>query len=117
MDRNPDFQPLLTTRAHAVFRLAPDLLLVFKPRGHREAAHVHPHRQRLRVLRGRLVVRATNRMITLEPGSRPLVLGAGRTHATQAATDTWLIAERLPARAAAVTRRRVGGRAAPRARS
>ena len=117
MDREPGFSPLLTTHVHTVFLLAPDLLLVFKPRGHREAAHVHPRRQRLRVLRGRLLVRTAQRVITLEPSSRPLVLGAGRTHATQAAADTWLIAERLPARAAAVSRRRGAGRAAPRARS
>ena len=46
----------LPRRRHAVYRLAPDLLLVFKPRGHREAMHAHPYRQRLQVLRGSLAV-------------------------------------------------------------
>jgi hypothetical protein len=81
--------------AHAVYRLAPDILLVFKPRGHREAAHTHPHRQRLRVLRGRLVVRTVTRSVRLTPRSRPLTLAAGRPHATLALADTWLIAERV----------------------
>ena len=56
---------LLASRRHAVFRLAPDLLLVFKPRGHREDEHHHPHRQRLRVLRGQLVVHTGTRRIVL----------------------------------------------------
>jgi len=87
-------RPLRGAR-HAVYRLAPGLLLVFKPRGHREAEHAHPHRQRLRVLRGELVVRIGTRRITLEPGSRPLLLAAGREHDTVAVRDTWLIAEAL----------------------
>lgn len=80
---------------HAVYRLAPDLLLVFKPRGHREAEHAHPHRQRLRVLRGELAVRMGTRRVTLAPRSRPLLLTAGRAHDTVAMRDTWLIAEAL----------------------
>jgi quercetin dioxygenase-like cupin family protein len=88
----------LTTHAHAVYRLAPDLLLVFKPRGHREDTHAHPHRQRLRVLRGRLEVRAGGRRIILD-GARPLTLAAGRSHSTRALADTWLTAESLPAAA------------------
>lgn len=87
---------LLASRTHGVFRLAPDLLLVFKPRGHREDVHRHPHRQRLRVLRGQLVVRTGKRRIVLRPGSRPFTLAAGRAHVTIAAEDTWLIAESLP---------------------
>ncbi len=79
---------------HAVYLLAPGLLLVFKPRGHREAAHAHPSRQRLRVLRGRLVVRMGTRRITLQPGGR-LLLAAARMHDTLAVQDTWLIAESL----------------------
>ena len=78
---------------HALFRLAPDLLLVFKPRGHREDEHVHPHRQRLRVLRGKLLVRTSRRAITLRPASRPLTLAAARAHETIALEDTWLVVE------------------------
>ena len=83
--------------AHAVHRLAPGLLLVFKPRGHREAEHAHAHRQRLVVLRGRLALQTTRRKIVLEPSSGPLVLAAGRRHATEALADTWLVAEALSA--------------------
>jgi quercetin dioxygenase-like cupin family protein len=79
---------------HAVYRLAPDLLLVFKPRGHREAEHAHPHRQRLRVLRGRLLVTTAARSVRLGPRSRALTLAAGRVHRTVAVEDTWLLAER-----------------------
>lgn len=87
---------LLASRTHGVFRLAPDLLLVFKPRGHREDVHRHPHPQRLRVLRGQLVVGTGKRSIVLRPDSRPFTLAAGRAHVTIAAQDTWLIAESLP---------------------
>ena len=83
----------LSTGRHAVFHLAPGLLLVFKQRGHREAEHHHAHRQRLRVLRGRLVVRAGKKVITLHPNSRPLTLRARQPHTTLAVKDTWLVAE------------------------
>jgi hypothetical protein len=79
---------------HAVYRLADDLLLVFKPRGHAEAAHAHPHRQRLRVLRGRLLVQTAARRLRLGPRSRVLTLPAGRVHRTVALVDTWVLAER-----------------------
>lgn len=78
-----------------VYRLAPDLLLVFKPRGHREDEHAHPHAQRLRVLRGALRVRTARTTVTLAAGSTPLTLARGRRHATEALADTWLVAERL----------------------
>ena len=87
----------LSHAQHAIYRLAPDLLLVFKPRGHREATHAHAHRQRLQVLRGTLVVHMGRRRVTLTPTSRRLTLRAGRTHATLALRDTWLVAESLPA--------------------
>jgi quercetin dioxygenase-like cupin family protein len=86
----------LPAARHRVYRLAPDLLLVFKPRGHSEAEHAHSRRQRLRVLRGRLQVRTRTQTIRLEPGSRALNLAANRPHATVAMADTWLIAETLP---------------------
>jgi hypothetical protein len=76
-----------------VYRLAPDLLLVFKPRGHHEAAHAHPHRQRLHLLRGALIVQIGNRRVTLTPTTRRLTLRAGCVHETRALRDTWLLAE------------------------
>ncbi len=78
---------------HALYRLAPDLLLVFKPRGHREATHAHAHRQRLRVLRGRLAVTIGGRRVVLTASSRPLTLRLGVAHDTEALHDTWLVAE------------------------
>ena len=68
---------------------------MFKPRGHREDEHAHPHRQRLRVLRGALLVRTARRVLTLDDPGTPLTLAAGRRHATEALADTWLVAERL----------------------
>ncbi|MBX3027027.1 hypothetical protein KF840_19140 [bacterium] len=78
-----------------MYELAPGLLLVFKPRGHREPPHAHPYGQRLRVLRGALAVRTARRVRVLDAAARPLRIAAGRVHATQARRDTWLIAERL----------------------
>jgi len=85
----------LQTLRHTVYRLAPDLLLVFKPRGHREGEHAHAQRQRLRVLRGELVVRTRRRRVRLTSRSRPLLLPAGSVHETVAMKHTWLIAESL----------------------
>jgi len=90
------FPRRLTPRSHSVFRLAPDLLLVFKPTGHREPQHRHPHRQRLRILRGTLEVRTAHKTIVLRPTSRLFTLAANRQHTTVAREDTWLIAEALP---------------------
>jgi len=90
----------LEPSGHALFRLAPDLLLVFKPRGHRESEHAHGHAQRLRVLRGRLAVATARRVVVLVPASCPLAIPAGRRHATEALTDVWLVAERRSERAA-----------------
>ena len=87
---------LLATNRHAVFRLTPDLLLVFKPRGHREGEHAHEHRQRLRVLRGQLEMRIGKRTIVLRTDDPPFTLAAGRAHATLALEDTWLVAESRP---------------------
>ena len=87
----------LTPSRHAVYRLDADLLLVFKPRGHREAPHAHPHRQRLCVLRGRLAVCTGTRTVRLSPRSRPLILAAGRAHRTVALEDTWVLAEAVRA--------------------
>jgi quercetin dioxygenase-like cupin family protein len=88
----------LRAHRHAVYRLAPNLLLVFKPRGHREAEHAHPHRQRLRVLHGELLVRTARRAVVFTPESRAAVLSAGRRHETVALRDTWLVAMSGPPR-------------------
>jgi hypothetical protein len=86
-------QRSLAAETHAVYRLAAGLLLVFKPGGHREDEHAHPHRQKLRVLRGALAVRTARGDKILRPPSRPLTLAAGLAHSTRALEDTWLIAE------------------------
>lgn len=97
--------PSLDASRHAVYRLAPRLLLVFKPRGHRESEHAHTHGQRLRVLSGALLVRTARSALTLDDPDTPLTLAAGRRHATEALADTWLVAETVvaaPRRARAV---------------
>jgi hypothetical protein len=93
-----DAYPSLSSSQHAVYRLAPGLLLVFKPSGHHEERHAHAHRQRLRVLRGRLLVRTARRTLLLEPDGAALTLSAGRSHATEALQDTWLVAETVERR-------------------
>ena len=93
MTRRPTDFPALGDGRHAVHRLAPGLLLVFKPRGHAEEPHVHAHRQTLRILRGALRVRTARSTQVIRPSSKPLTMAAGRRHATDALTDTWLVAE------------------------
>jgi quercetin dioxygenase-like cupin family protein len=88
----PDATPLPTDR-HALYSLGPDLLLVFKPRGHRETVHAHPHPQRLRVLRGALVVERGARIDLLAPDDAALAIAAGESHATEARADTWLVVD------------------------
>lgn len=84
----------LPARAHAVYELAPGLLLVFKPRGHRESLHAHPYPQRLRVLRGCLEVTTARGVLVVDAGARALRIVAGRAHATRARRDTWLLVDR-----------------------
>jgi hypothetical protein len=88
----PNILPLAPGR-HAVYRLAPNLLLVFKPRGHREAVHAHAHRQQLHVLHGRLEVTTRRGAVVLDPDSRAYSLAANRSHSTRARRDTWLLAD------------------------
>jgi len=107
-----DEYPSLAGAGHAVYRLAPDLLLVFKPRGHREDEHAHPHRQRLHVLRGRLLVRTARAAVTLDESSPVYVMPAGRRHATEALADTWLVAEAATPRRRKACSSRRGSRTA-----
>jgi quercetin dioxygenase-like cupin family protein len=86
----------LATGEHAVYRLAPDLLLVFKPRTHREPEHAHAYRQRLRVLRGTLKVETVPASVVLDCVSPAFTVAAGQPHATEALEDTWLVAEITP---------------------
>jgi quercetin dioxygenase-like cupin family protein len=84
---------LLGGGAHRVYRLAPDLLLVFKPRGHCEGEHAHERAQRLRVLRGKLTVRMGRTTRTLKPGGATFTVPARRSHRTESGDDTWLVVE------------------------
>ena len=79
--------------AHRVYELDDGLLLVFKPAGHVEPEHAHPHARQLRVLRGRLRVQTASANLFLDPQSEQLSLAAGQTHTTEALEATWLIAE------------------------
>jgi len=88
----------LDARGRRLFEIAPDLLLVFKPRGLVEERHSHPHGQVLRVLRGRLLFESGGREHRLGPGSPPFRVRARTLHATLALEDTWLAVERKPAR-------------------
>jgi hypothetical protein len=89
---------LLGDGAHRVYRLAPDLLLVFKPRGHCEEEHEHERAQRLRVLRGQLTVRMGRTTRVLKPGRATFTVPARRAHRTESGDDTWLVVEWLASR-------------------
>jgi len=58
-----------------------------------ELEHAHSRRQRLLVLRGRLLVRTARRSLVLRPRDPALTLRAHQRHATTALADTWVIAE------------------------
>lgn len=96
----------LAPRRRTVLELAPDLLLVFKPRGHVEEPHLHPHGQTLQVLRGCLVVEIGGRSRRLRPGTPVLRVGARTRHATRSVEDTWLVVERRRPRVRVVRERR-----------
>jgi quercetin dioxygenase-like cupin family protein len=83
----------LAPRGHALYRLAPRLLLVFKPRGHTEPHHAHDYTQTLRVVSGRLEVRTARSRLRLDARAAGLRIPAGRAHATRAVVDTWVIVE------------------------
>jgi hypothetical protein len=84
------------TRKRTVYQLEPDLLLVFKPRGHLEIEHAHDYNQRVRLIRGRLEIRYATRSTVLGARSRTATIPARRPHATRALRDSWLIVEKLP---------------------
>ncbi len=88
----------LDAARHAVYELAPDLLLVCKPMGHHEAEHTHDHRIRLRVVRGRLAVRTGGCEAILHDPERSYTIEADTPHATHAIEPTWVIVERLSVR-------------------
>ena len=83
-------------RRRAVYELEPDLLLVFKPRGHLEIEHAHDYNQRVRLIRGKLEIRYAARRSVLGERSRAATIPARRRHATRALLDTWLLVEKLP---------------------
>lgn len=86
----PEHVRCLSPRRHTVYRLAPDLLLVFKPCGHTEPEHTHAWPQTLTVLAGELRVVAGGRTTVLFPGSPVYDIPTGTLHATTALQPTWL---------------------------
>lgn len=84
---------VLASGGHRLYRLAPDLLLVFKPHGHHEGAHEHERSQRLRVLRGTLVIHLGRSTRILTPRRPTYTIAARRVHRTEAREDTWLVVE------------------------
>ena len=89
---------LLAPQKHAVFQLAPDLLLVFKPRGHREEAHA------TRIASGYAssaasswYARRGSRRYCAPAARRSPWLPGERMRRSRCAT-TWLVAERYPVR-------------------
>lgn len=100
---------------HRVWQIEEGLLLVFKPRGHREDEHEHPWSQEILLLSGRLRVDRPRGRTELHPDRRRLRIGRGVAHRTLALADTWIVARRdltapasrrAPAGAAARRRRR-----------
>ena len=75
-------------RRRAVYELEPDLLLVFKPRGHLEIEHAHDYNQRVRLIRGQLEIRYAARRSVLGERSRALTIPARRRYRRSQA-DGW----------------------------
>lgn len=90
----PSKEKRLSPHGHAVYKLTPKLLLVFKPSGHAEPEHAHTVPQTLRILAGELEVQLERNTFVLTPGSAPLTIAPGVLHATKALVDTWLVVER-----------------------
>lgn len=81
---------------HCAYALEPRVLLVFKPRGHRETMHAHPAAQRLTVLTGALRVEFPRTAKIITRKSTPFAIAANRSHATVALQATWLLVEKPP---------------------
>ncbi|MCX8071052.1 MAG: cupin domain-containing protein [Candidatus Binatia bacterium] len=90
----------LRPNCHAVYELTAELLLVFKPQGHREGEHMHEYTQTLRVLAGALEVVVKGKPKRLTAQAAPLVIEAGAVHSTRALADTWVAVQRAQARLA-----------------
>lgn len=77
----------------AIFELAPDRFLIFRPRDYHHRPHVHPHRYRFRVIKGLVEVRLDGRLTIARP-ERKVTLEPGKSCETRALEDSWLIVER-----------------------
>lgn len=93
-DRTEDPKPSPRT----IYELAPDRFLIFRPRDYEHPLHAHPHRYRLRVIKGRLEVVLGERRMIAAPDRRVVTLEPGKPHTTRALEDTWAIIERETAR-------------------
>lgn len=89
-DRTPEPRPSPRT----IYELAPDRYLVFRPRDYEHGLHAHPHRYRLRVIKGRLEVVLGSRRVVASPEKKSVTLEPGKPHVTRALEDSWLIVER-----------------------
>lgn len=76
-----------------IFELAPHRFLIFRPGGYHHSPHVHPHRYRFRVIKGRVEVRLDGRLTIARP-ERKVILEPGKCCETRALEDSWLLVER-----------------------
>ena len=88
-------ESLIETRppSSAIFELAPDRFLIFRPRDYHHSPHVHPVRYRFKVIKGRIEVRLGGRLTIARP-ERKVILEPGKECETRALEDSWLIVER-----------------------
>ncbi len=77
----------------AIFELAPDRFLIFRPRDYHHSPHIHPVRYRFKVIKGRIEVRLGGRLTIARP-ERKVILEPGKECETRALEDSWLIVER-----------------------
>jgi hypothetical protein len=77
----------------AIFELAPDRFLIFRPRDYHHSPHVHPHRYRFKVIKGLIEVRLGGRRMIAKP-ERKVTLEPGLSCETRALEDSWLLVER-----------------------
>lgn len=77
-----------------IFELSPDRFLVFRPRDYQHGPHAHADGYRLRVIKGRIEVRVGQRRMVVDASRRGVTLEPGKAHTTRALEDTWAIVER-----------------------
>jgi hypothetical protein len=92
MDRRAAEQTDLSLSSR-IIELEGNRFLIFRPRDYHHSPHVHPHRYRFRVIKGRIEVRLGGRKM-IARAEQKVTLEPGLSCETRALEDSWLLVER-----------------------